>query len=125
MKVRYTSRARHDIDEIFSYIAKQNPQAAQRVQAAILATISLVAVTALYRNQKRASARFEESLSVAISLPRALSASRSGAMGAAHSPCGAETLDRRALRRAALESAGGGLLRAVKLCYRVVNDQTA
>ena len=44
MKVRYTSRARHDIDEIFSYIAKQNPQAAQRVQAAILATISLVAV---------------------------------------------------------------------------------
>jgi toxin ParE1/3/4 len=43
MKVRYTSRARNDFVEIFSYIAKENPQAAQRVQAAILATIKLVA----------------------------------------------------------------------------------
>jgi toxin ParE1/3/4 len=43
MKVRYTSRARDDLDEIFSYIANENPQAAQRVQAAILTTIKFVA----------------------------------------------------------------------------------
>ncbi len=43
MKVRYAPRARDDFDEIISYIAKENPQGAQRVQAAILATIKLVA----------------------------------------------------------------------------------
>jgi toxin ParE1/3/4 len=44
MKVRFTSRAHHDLDEISSYIAEQNPQAAKRVQHSILATIDLVAL---------------------------------------------------------------------------------
>ncbi len=43
MRVRYTSRARSDLDEIYSYIAKDNPQAARRVEDAILATIKFVA----------------------------------------------------------------------------------
>jgi toxin ParE1/3/4 len=43
MKVRYASRARNDIEEIYSYIAKENPQAAKRVKSAILATIKFVA----------------------------------------------------------------------------------
>jgi plasmid stabilization system protein ParE len=43
MKVRYTSRARNDLVEIFSHLAKENRQAAQRAQAAILATIKPVA----------------------------------------------------------------------------------
>ncbi len=43
MKVRYTVRARNDIAEIHSYIAKENPQAAKRVRAAIVATVNLVA----------------------------------------------------------------------------------
>lgn len=43
MKIRYAARARNDIEEIYSYIAKENPQAAKRVRAAIVATINLVA----------------------------------------------------------------------------------
>lgn len=41
MRVRYTPRARSDLSEIISYIAKENPGAAQRVQRSILATIKL------------------------------------------------------------------------------------
>jgi plasmid stabilization system protein ParE len=44
MKVRYTPRARSDIEEIFAYIAKDNPDAAQRVRRSIFAAIELVAV---------------------------------------------------------------------------------
>ena len=43
MRVRYTPRARSDIDEIFAYIAKENPEAAQRVRRSIFAAIELVA----------------------------------------------------------------------------------
>ncbi len=43
MKIRYAARARGDIQEIYAYIAKENPQAAKRVKTAILATIKLVA----------------------------------------------------------------------------------
>ena len=43
MRVRYTTRARNDLEEIYSYIAKDNPGAAQRVEAAILATVKFVA----------------------------------------------------------------------------------
>ncbi len=43
MRVRYAARARNDIEEIYSYIAKENPHAAKRVKAAILATIKLAA----------------------------------------------------------------------------------
>ena len=43
MKVRYAVRARNDIEEIYSYIAKEDPRAAKRVKVAILATVKLVA----------------------------------------------------------------------------------
>jgi plasmid stabilization system protein ParE len=43
MKIRYTPRARSDIEAIFAYIAKDNPQAALKVRRSILATIELVA----------------------------------------------------------------------------------
>ena len=43
MKVRYATRARNDIEEIYSYIARENPLAVKRVKAAILATVKLVA----------------------------------------------------------------------------------
>ena len=43
MKVRYAARARNDIFEIYSYIAKENPRAAEHVKAAILATVALIA----------------------------------------------------------------------------------
>jgi toxin ParE1/3/4 len=43
MKIRYAARARNDIEEIHSYIAKENPQAAKRVKTAIVAAIKLIA----------------------------------------------------------------------------------
>lgn len=43
MKVRYTRRARNDIAEIFTYIAKDDRAAAQRIQRAIVAAVDLVA----------------------------------------------------------------------------------
>ena len=43
MKIRYTRRARRDLESIFEYIAKQNPDAALRVRAAIRHAIELVA----------------------------------------------------------------------------------
>ena len=35
MKVRYTGKALRQLDDIFSYIAKQNPSAAKRVKVRI------------------------------------------------------------------------------------------
>jgi toxin ParE1/3/4 len=43
MKVRYTSRARADIEEIVQYIAADNPRAAERVRDGIFDAIDLVA----------------------------------------------------------------------------------
>jgi plasmid stabilization system protein ParE len=43
MRVRYTARARADLTEIFTYIARDNPAAAKRVQNAIFAAIDLMA----------------------------------------------------------------------------------
>lgn len=43
MKVRYTPRARSDIEEILSYIAKDNLSAADRVQRSIVSTIAVIA----------------------------------------------------------------------------------
>jgi plasmid stabilization system protein ParE len=43
MKLRYTARARADLEEIFQYIVSDNPYAAQRVYRAILDTIELIA----------------------------------------------------------------------------------
>ena len=43
MKVRYTPRARADIEEIIQYIAADNPQAAERLRPVIFETIDLVA----------------------------------------------------------------------------------
>ena len=43
MKIRYATRARNDIEEVYSYLAKENPAAAKRVKAAILATVQLAA----------------------------------------------------------------------------------
>ena len=42
MKVRYTPRARRDIDAILAYIAADDPEAAQRVGRAILKTIKMI-----------------------------------------------------------------------------------
>lgn len=39
MKVRYTAKALRQLDEIFSYIAEQDPGAAQRVQARVKQSI--------------------------------------------------------------------------------------
>ena len=39
MKVRYTAKALKQLDEIFSYIAEQNPGAARRVKAKIKGAI--------------------------------------------------------------------------------------
>ena len=43
MKVRYTATALAEVDEICSYIEKDNPAAAARVAAAIERTIALLA----------------------------------------------------------------------------------
>lgn len=43
MRVRYTPRARGDIDEIVQYIAIDNPRAAERVRKAIRDAINLLA----------------------------------------------------------------------------------
>jgi toxin ParE1/3/4 len=43
MNVGFSRRALRDLEEIFDYIAIDNPQAAQRVRKAILEAISLVA----------------------------------------------------------------------------------
>ena len=43
MKVGFARRAQRDLEEIFDYIAVDNPQAAQRVRRAILDAIALVA----------------------------------------------------------------------------------
>jgi plasmid stabilization system protein ParE len=43
VKVRYTARARSDIEDIYFYIGNNNPHAARRVRQAILSTIALIA----------------------------------------------------------------------------------
>jgi toxin ParE1/3/4 len=40
VKIRYTARAHNDLEDIRSYIAEKNPQAATRVRQAILAIAS-------------------------------------------------------------------------------------
>jgi toxin ParE1/3/4 len=42
MRVRYTPRARRDIDAILAHIAADDPEAAQRVGRTILKTIKMV-----------------------------------------------------------------------------------
>lgn len=42
MSIRYTARARVDLEEIFTCIAKNNSRAAQRVRRAVLSAIGLV-----------------------------------------------------------------------------------
>ncbi len=42
MKVRYTATALSEIEDILTYIAKDNPSAAQRMSVTILATIDRV-----------------------------------------------------------------------------------
>ena len=41
--VRYTQRARDDLEDIFDYIAKDNPDAARRVRQAVFDAIQIVA----------------------------------------------------------------------------------
>jgi toxin ParE1/3/4 len=43
MNVGFSRRAQRDLEEIFDYIASENPEAARRVHRAILDTINLVA----------------------------------------------------------------------------------
>jgi len=43
MKIRYTARARGDLDAILSFIAVDSPQAAERVRRAIVAAIKMLA----------------------------------------------------------------------------------
>ena len=43
MKVRYTDIAIDEIEDIFSYIARDNPSAAARVTAEIQSTIEMIA----------------------------------------------------------------------------------
>jgi plasmid stabilization system protein ParE len=43
MRIGFARRARRDLEEIFDYIATDNPKAAQRVLRAILDAINLVA----------------------------------------------------------------------------------
>lgn len=42
MSVRFAPRARRDLEEIFAYIASENPEAAVRVRQAIFRTIRFV-----------------------------------------------------------------------------------
>ncbi len=43
MSIRYTQRALHQLAEVFEYIAKDNPRAANEVQAKIKASIGTLA----------------------------------------------------------------------------------
>ena len=42
MRIRYSSRAQRDLEEICSYIERENPRAAARVRREIVATILLL-----------------------------------------------------------------------------------
>jgi plasmid stabilization system protein ParE len=42
MKVRYTPRARADIDSILTYVERQSPQGARNVARALRKTIELI-----------------------------------------------------------------------------------
>jgi len=56
MKVGFSRRAKRDLEEIFDYIATDNPAAAQRVRRAILDTVEVIA-TRPYLGIKNARSR--------------------------------------------------------------------
>jgi plasmid stabilization system protein ParE len=53
MKVGFSRRAKRDLEEIFDYIAADNPEAAKRVRRAILDTVELIATIVHIRHSAR------------------------------------------------------------------------
>src|SRR6266851_4807560 len=86
MNVGFSRRARRDLEEIFDYIASDNPEAARRVCRAILDTIKLVSTPAPYWHQECPLTRAQKQIGVPLSVSGALSPSREGNLCRPHTP---------------------------------------